>query len=139
MKLRLFSIIVIVLLFSLSFSFAYDCSELVDDVIGVEVPAALPYSNERFNIYINDSDEAFIIVEGRNITTAGCYVLTEPTYNVRIDSWETIELIANSSNVVDVLDDLIDEKTVILEGATFFKEVKAVFTEMMIKVFSWFV
>lgn len=122
-----------------SISFAYNCEELVDDVIGKEVPAGIPYSNERFNIFIDGAEEGFIIVEDKNVTDAGCFIITEPTYNIQIDSWETVQMVTNSSNPIDTLEDLMDGNEIELEGIGFAKKVKAVFTEMLITVYSWFI
>ena len=137
----LFRLVILFLLIItlISTSFAYNCTKMVDDVIGLEVPTGIPYSNERFNIFVDGVEEGFIIIENKNITDAGCFIIEEPTYNVQIDSWETIEQVSNSTNPIDALTKVLNGNEIELKGVNVIKSVKAVFTEMMITIFSWFV
>ncbi len=128
-----------ILIFS-SFALA-NCQKYVDDAISnkVEVPKLIPYKNEIFNFYMNDSIVASAIIRDRKLLTATCNESENPTYNIFLKDWETVEKVSISDKPVDKLNELISKKDIDIKGVGFSKKFKGFFTKLGLKVASIFI
>lgn len=134
-------ITLIIAILAISSVSAIDCNSIADDVMenDVKFPGAIPFKNERVNLFVNDTPNGYAILEDRVVTEFSCNEsLEDYTYNVKLVSWDIIDEIASTEKVADRLNKAFKEKEIVLEGKTAGKKFKGFMTRMAVKIGSWF-
>lgn len=117
------------------------CSDLLQfksDVVGQTIPSQIPYSNERFNIYVSGEGFGSIIIEEDIVIDFSCELLEERTYDIYVESIQTITDILNSEAPLSILNEKLGSDEIEIKGATAGKKIKMFFTKIGLKILDWF-
>jgi len=99
----------------------------------------VPYKNEIFNIYLSDKSIGHMKIEDRVIVSIGCEESENPTYNIYVRDMDVIEDIKNSEKPIEEFNNKLKNKDIVMEGTSFGKKIKGLFTRLGIMIASWFV
>jgi len=137
-KILMFSV---VLMMSFSLVNAITCEELISITSleeGTKLPGALPYKNEKFNVY-QEEFLGSIIISDKIITKIDCGKKVEvPTYDLIINNEKIIAKLISSEKFVDDFDDALSNKDIEIKGHTFTKKSTSFLSKFAIKIASWF-
>lgn len=119
------------------------CDYFVNDFgikIGGRLPIYVPYSDEKFNVYTQDGELiGRIMLNNRQLAIVDCCVAFEDyTYEIYVDSLQTLQDIDESESRSAELLKKMSQDEISIEGKTFFKRVKMVFTKPVLRIFSFF-
>lgn len=118
------------------------CEDLMaskEEVVGQEIPSQIPYSNEVFEIFFQETLFGSITLEEKIITDLSCSENNESTYEIWIKDSSVIEDIANSENPLEELNKKLSNEEIDIKGKTFGKKIKLFFTKIILKIASWFI
>jgi hypothetical protein len=145
MKGIVFGLMIFVLGFGLvnaldSQEFETFCQDIdMDQFAEFSVPSFAPYKNEIFNFYITEENlSGSMTIEERKIVSIKCEKNEDNTYDVYIDNLKTIEEIGESEDFLDIYNKKIKNKEIKIKGATLGKKIKLTFTQIILKIISWF-
>jgi hypothetical protein len=141
MKSRIFFLGFVIMMFVITSSIvmAKDCEEYSSKFgSDIELPKFIPYKNEIFNIYVNDSVVASLKIEDRIVKDFMCESQEKSTYNVYLSSWDVVDTISESENTIDSLKENMKNKNITIKGVGFGKQVKGFFSKMGLTIASWF-
>jgi len=148
-------VISFILLIAMSFVIAIPEPELISANVGVDlcnyvfnsisietgtaVPSAIPYKEERFNIYtLTNSPVGNLILTDGVVESYSCDTIENPTFNVYIEGKDTIDEILGAESMVDELVSKLNSKEIKVEGQTTGKKIKGFFTKIGLNIASWF-
>jgi hypothetical protein len=118
------------------------CSSIIGDMeisSGVKIPQGIPYNNEVFNIYTGENEAVgHITIEKKEVSSAGCELDENPTYDIFIKDISTIKDISDSENPIDALNKKISDKEIEIKGKSTGKKLKGFFTRIGLKMAGWF-
>lgn len=132
--------------FILSFVSAIEIDDLgklcsTSGVAGKELPSAVPFSNEIFNLYTGENSSVILgslKIENKKIKSLDCKENENVTMTIYIKDKKTINDILNSE---DMLESYLDKKSsgeLIIKGASFSKKTKLFFANIGARIASWF-
>ncbi|MFT7615982.1 MAG: hypothetical protein ACI8Y7_000810 [Candidatus Woesearchaeota archaeon] len=108
-------------------------------VIGGVLPGFIPYKNEKINIYTTtDEPVGHITTKDGALSELDCTLIEEPTYIIKVQDVQTIKDILEAESAADALDDALGDDKILVDGQTATKAVKNFFTQIFIKIGSWF-
>ncbi|OVE74519.1 hypothetical protein BVX95_02300 [archaeon D22] len=119
----------------------YTCESLTQDINlgeGVELPKYVPFKNEIVNIYMNNESLGSLQTEKGKVTSFGCEMLENPTYNVYIKDSSVIDEITASESPLDTINEQMKNKDIDVQPVKTGKKVKWFFSKIVIKIGSWF-
>ena len=119
---------------------SFNCQQVKDMSTSQDfiLPSFIPYTNEIFNVYLEDNFLVGITLEEKKLTEIFCEEKEEKTYDIKIKNEQTIRDIVKSENQ---LDEFLNKKSsgeIEIKGATFGKNFKQFFVNMGLKIASWF-
>lgn len=110
-----------------------------DVTIGKTLPSFLPYKNEVFIAYQNENVIGHVQLKDGVITSINCNNTNETaTYTVTVKDLQTVKDVFESNNTADIFNEKQSNDDIIVKGETFTKSVKLFFTNVGIKIASWF-
>jgi len=117
------------------------CDYIMDDIKmkeGMFVPKFIPYSTDSFNIYSGNNSVGNIIIDEKKVKSLGCDSINDSTYNVYIKNVDTLKDIFTAEKQVDVLNEKLSNKDIVVTTDGFFKNMNLAVTIFGIRVVSWF-
>lgn len=116
------------------------CEELMSEymVEGVNIPSALPFSNEVFHVIIGDQVYASLELTDKTVTSFSCSQEGVATMTARITSEEVIDTILASEDLLQAYQDARNNDEIILEGTGFIRKAKLILINAGIAVISIF-
>ena len=108
------------------------------EIIGVEIPKQIPYSDEIFNIYIEEEIFGSIEIINSTISDFGCIENEDRTYEVYIKDYSVLSSFGESDDFFGTFQENLKNKNIEIEGVGFGKKVKMFFTKIGLKIFGWF-
>ena len=105
--------------------------------VGTKIPEQVSYSDEVFNIYIEEEIFGHFTISESTISDFGCVENKNATYNIIIKDSSTIEdLMKNFS--VESLNSKLSSGEIEIKGITVGKKIKLFFTKIGLKFLNWF-
>ncbi|MFH0962285.1 MAG: NosD domain-containing protein [archaeon] len=116
--------------------FAKEVSSQFGVGTGFQIPAALPYKNEIFNVklWANQTPAGSFVVSGGAVSSISCSQEQKPTYTVYVTRPEAVGEVANSADPLAELNQKISLKEIDIRGETLPKKIGAFFTKVGLKV-----
>lgn len=118
------------------------CSYMLNNLnikVGTEFDKAIPYKNERFNAYKHDGTVVgHIVIEDREVTSVGCDLTTDQTFNIYVKDLDTVKYIAESEKPIDAFNEKLSSKDIEIKGEQVTKKIKGFFTKVGVRIASWF-
>lgn len=116
------------------------CNYIKEKVeVGGEIPGFIPFQDERFNIYNFDNEViGHLISEDGVLTSISCTNITNPSYNLYINSLEVAQMIGEGESSLRQFNEAKAKNLIRLEGTSFGKKVKGSITSIIMKIAGWF-
>lgn len=137
-----------VFVFLMSFAYAaelnfkeLECESILiykDKVIGQQIPSEVPFSTEIFNIYIAEEIYGYIELNDSYVEDFGCGKNEDATYDILIESEQTLFDIYESDDMMNMILDKINDKEINIKGKKFSKKIKSGFIKLGLKIWNWF-
>jgi hypothetical protein len=110
------------------------------DFEGFEIPKAVPFKTETFNIFI---DEEFFIsmeLDEKKVGSISCEVSEKPTYNIYVKSELILDTIGNKEeiNPLDYYNENRKNGNLDIKPIGFGRKLKMGFINLGLKIASWF-
>ncbi len=106
------------------------------EIVGIEIPEQIPYSDEIFNVYIADENFGYLEISESVVSDLGCEENPEATYNVYIKDY-SVFLAFETGFTLDKFNSMLGDE-IQIKGVGFGKKTKMFFTKIGLKIAGWF-
>lgn len=117
------------------------CSYLLDELgvsQGWAISGAIPYQNEVIHAYSNGQAVGSVYLVDGVIQQISCQLTGTATHIVHIQDKQTVVDIMTSGHMLDVLDEKLANKALVVQGQNLGGSMKNFFSRFVVKVGSWF-
>ncbi|MCF7799112.1 hypothetical protein K9M74_04365 [Candidatus Woesearchaeota archaeon] len=118
------------------------CEELQEqlDIVGQEVPDAMPFQNELVNLKIEELNlTSNIQIKQGKVVGVECGASNESTYDLAVQNLSTINDVILDEDPLDAYLEMKESGAIKMEATGFGKKVKLFFANVLATVANWFV
>jgi len=132
----------------MSFMLAIDASTITceqvksmvgDNIVGVEFPKQVPFTDEVFNLHIDERMIASIILINKSVTEISCDTNNNATFNVYVvGSLFDADYGDEEINPIDFYNEKTASGEIQIKAIGFGRKIKLGFINLALKIASWF-
>jgi hypothetical protein len=102
-------------------------------IIDKEIPEEIPYTDEIFNVYLEEEIFGYLEISEGKVKDIGCVENENYTYEVKIESVSTIKDLAMGEDKLSIFKEKISEREIEVKGKGIGKKMKWFFTKIALK------
>ncbi len=113
-----------------------DISNMKETIMKLKIPSSIPYENEILNIYLENEIFSSIEIKERKIINLSCLENSNPTYNIKIKAYSTIQEIIQAEDSFSTIKTKIENREIEIQGIGVLNKIKIYFTKLLLKWFT---